>query len=134
MPKVDLTPRLAHESKPGGKDTILFDKSLPGFGLRIHPSGRKVWVVQARIEGRIRRIVNARHGEKELAEARRRARDMRGRELHRRHQAGEGGPDLLGVRRGILAALRSVLKPLRARNRAHRSQGPHPARLRPDAA
>ena len=76
MPRVDLTARLARESKPAERDTILFDKALPGFGLRIHPSGRKVWIVQARIEGRSRRIVIARHGEIELAEARRRARDM----------------------------------------------------------
>ena len=68
MPTVDLTPRLARQSKPGPKDTFLFDKTLPGFGLRIHPSGRKVWVVQSRIEGRSRRIVIARHGEMELAE------------------------------------------------------------------
>ena len=76
MPRVDLTPRLARESEPGLKDTILFDRALPGFGLRIHPSGRKVWIVQARIEGRSRRIVIARHGEIDLAEARRRARAM----------------------------------------------------------
>ena len=76
MSAFDLTPRLARESTSNGKDTILFDKALPGFGLRIHPSGRKVWIVQARIEGRSRRIVIARHGEIELAEARRRARDM----------------------------------------------------------
>ena len=76
MSTFDLTPRLARESKSNGKDTILFDKSVTGFGLRIHPSGRKVWIVQARIEGRSRRIVIARHGEMELAEARRRARDM----------------------------------------------------------
>ena len=76
MPTVDLTPRLARETRPGAKDIFLFDKSTPGFGLRIHPSGRKVWVVQARIEGRSRRIVIARHGEMELAQARRRARDM----------------------------------------------------------
>ena len=76
MPTVDLTPRLARQSEPQAKDTFLFDRTLPGFGLRIHPSGRKVWIVQARIEGRSRRIVIARHGEMELAEARRRARDM----------------------------------------------------------
>ena len=76
MLRVDLTPRLARESKPGPKDTILFDKALPGFGLGIHPSGRKVWIVQVRIEGRSRRIVVARHGETELAEARRHACDM----------------------------------------------------------
>ena len=76
MSTFDLTPRLARESTSNGKDTILFDKALPGFGLRIHASGRKVWIVQARIDGRSRRIVIARHGEMELAQARRRARDM----------------------------------------------------------
>ncbi len=76
MPRVDLTAKLARQSKPGPKDAILFDRALPGFGLRIHPSGRKVWIVQARIEGRSRRIVIARHGEMELADARRRARDV----------------------------------------------------------
>ena len=76
MPRVDLTAKLARDAVPGPKDTILFDRALPGFGLRIHPSGRKVWIVQARIEGRSRRIVIARHGEMQLAEARRRARDM----------------------------------------------------------
>ncbi len=76
MPRVDLTARLARQSKPGPKDTLLFDRSLPGFGLRMHPSGRKVWIVQTRIGGRSRRIVIARHGESALAQARRRARDL----------------------------------------------------------
>ncbi len=76
MSAFDLTPRLAREAKSNGKDTILFDKALPGFGLRIHPSGRKIWIVQTRIEGKTRRIVIARHGEMDLTQARRRARDM----------------------------------------------------------
>ena len=76
MPRVELTARLARESQAGDKDTILFDKGLPGFGLRIHPSGRKVWIVQTRIQGRSRRMVIARYGEMDLARARRRARDL----------------------------------------------------------
>ena len=76
MPSVKLTARLARDTKATGKDTILFDKGLPGFGLRIHPSGRKVWIVQTRIEGRSRRMVIAPYGEIGLARARRRARDM----------------------------------------------------------
>ena len=76
MPSVELTARLARVSKAGKKDTILFDKSLPGFGLRVHPSGRKVWIVQTRVEGRSRRIVIAGHAEMLLAEARRRASDL----------------------------------------------------------
>jgi len=65
MSAFDLTARLVRESKSNGKDTILFDKSLTGFGLRIHPSGRKVYIVQARIDRRSRRIVIARYGEME---------------------------------------------------------------------
>ena len=76
MPTVDLTARLARESKPGPKDTFLFDKALAGFALRVHPSGRKVWIVQTRLEGKTRRIVIARYGEMDLAQARRRARDI----------------------------------------------------------
>ena len=76
MPTVDLTARLAREINASGKDIILFDKALPGFGLRIHPSGRKVWIVQARIEGRSRRVVIARYEAMRLTQARRRARDM----------------------------------------------------------
>ena len=76
MPTVDLTPRLVRQSKPGPKDLFLFDRSLPGFGLRIHPSGRKVYIVQARIDGRSRCIAIARNSDMELAEARHRARDV----------------------------------------------------------
>ena len=74
MPTVDLTARLARESAPGAKDVILFDRAAPGFGLRIHPSGRKVYIVQTRIAGKSRRMVIARHGEMDIDEARRRAR------------------------------------------------------------
>ena len=56
MPTVDLTPCLVRDAKPGPKDNFLFDKTLPGFGLRIHPSGRTVWIVRARIEGRSHRL------------------------------------------------------------------------------
>ncbi len=76
MPAVDLTARLARESRPGAKDTIPFNRTLPGLGLRIHPSGRKVWIVQARIDDRSRRVDIARHGEMEPAEARCAARDV----------------------------------------------------------
>ena len=112
--------------------------ALEDFGLRIHPSGRKVWIVQARIEGRSRRIVIARHGEMELAEARRPARHMLA-----RIRAGQNPAD--DIRReketpafrefaAESAALRSALEALGTRDRAHLSQGPHPARLRQDAA
>ena len=57
-----------------GKETILFDKTVTGFGLRILPPGRKAWIVQIRIEVRKSGIVVARLGEMNRPEARRRAR------------------------------------------------------------
>ena len=95
MPSVELTARLARESKAGEKDTILFDKGLPGFGLRIHPSGRKVWIVQARIQGRSRRMVIARYGEMSLARARRRAQYL----LERIRAGANPADDILRERR-----------------------------------
>ena len=76
MPTVDLTARLARETKPGDRDVFLFDRALPGFGLRVHRSGAKAWIVQTRIEGKSRRVVIARYGEMDLAQARRHARDI----------------------------------------------------------
>lgn len=41
----------------GGKsDEIIFDETLPGFGLRIRDSGNRSWVLQVRIRGRSRRF------------------------------------------------------------------------------
>ncbi len=76
MPTVDLTARLAREMKPGERDVFLLDRALSGFGLRIRRSGAKPWIVHTHIAGKTHRIVIARHGEMELAEARRGARDM----------------------------------------------------------
>ena len=98
MPRVELTARLARDTGPGEKETFLFDTSLSGFGLRIHPSGRKVWIVQARIDGRTRRIVIARHGDMAHGEARRRARD-----LLARIQAGENPADDIRKEKEALA-------------------------------
>ena len=59
MPTAGLTLRLVRDSRPAQRNLFVFDPGLPGFGLRIHPSGRKVWIVQAYIKGRTRRIVIA---------------------------------------------------------------------------
>ena len=56
MPTVDLTPYLVREREAQDRDTFLLDRSLPGFGRCNHPSGRKVWTVQAHITERSRRL------------------------------------------------------------------------------
>ena len=35
-------------SPPSAKDTVFWDRDLAGFGVRVHATGRKVYVVQSR--------------------------------------------------------------------------------------
>ena len=56
------------------RDTIFWDRDLPGFGVRVHPSGRKVYVVQKRAPGKTAtRVTLGKHGVLTAKEARRRA-------------------------------------------------------------
>ena len=49
-----LTKRSVDAIKPDGTDTVYWDGELTGFGLRVRRSGRKVYVVQTRIDGKLR--------------------------------------------------------------------------------
>ena len=54
-------------------DTVVWDRALTGFGVRVYPSGAKVYVVQTRGPAGTRRISVGRHGVIGASEARRRA-------------------------------------------------------------
>ena len=54
MPR--LTKKLIESSPTTEKDHIIFDDELPGFGLRLLPSGRKIFIIQYRIGRRARRL------------------------------------------------------------------------------
>jgi hypothetical protein len=59
------------ESIPGPtQETILWDDDLAGFGLRVYPTGRKVYVVQYKLHGRTRRKTLGKHGVVTAEEAR----------------------------------------------------------------
>ena len=49
--------------RAGARDYIVWDRDLAGFGVRVYPSGRKVWVVQSRAGGTPRRLTLGAHGE-----------------------------------------------------------------------
>ena len=54
-------------------DTVVWDRALTGFGVRVYPSGTRVYVVQARGPEGTKRITVGRHGVIGATEARRRA-------------------------------------------------------------
>ena len=56
-----------------GKDRIFWDRELAGFGVRVYPSGRKVYVVQSRARGGPKRVTLGTHGELTATQARKRA-------------------------------------------------------------
>ena len=55
------------------KDAVFWDRELPGFGVRVYPSGRKIFVVQSRGPGGSKRITLGRHGELTVEQARKQA-------------------------------------------------------------
>ena len=73
-----LTKRTVDRLSVNGKDAVFWDNDLPGFGVRVYPSGKKVFVVQTRAFGRSKRVSLGTHGDPDLSvdHARKKATDI----------------------------------------------------------
>ncbi len=58
-----LTKRTVDRLAVNGKDGVFRDSEFPGLGIRVYPTGRKVYVAQARANGKSRRVTIGRHGD-----------------------------------------------------------------------
>ena len=125
------------------KDTVFWDKELTGFGVRVYPTGSKVYIAQARGPEGPKRVAVGRHGVIHAEEACKRAaliiaRVKAGEEAAPEPMKPTGGPSVAEVAARYLteyvevrckprtaAAYRSVLEkhiaPARASCRSRRS-------------
>ena len=60
MPKI--TKKAVDAAIPNGRDYVIWDSELPGFGLRVFASGKRSYVLQYRSLGRSRRYTIGLHG------------------------------------------------------------------------
>ena len=61
------------EALRADRDMVVWDSELPGFGVRVYPSGAKVYVAQTRGRGKSKRVAVGRHGVLTAEQARQRA-------------------------------------------------------------
>ncbi len=76
MPKrsdLKLTKRTVDALEVDGNDAVFWDRELAGFGVRVHATGRKTYVVQSRGPSGPKRVTLGRHGEMAVDEARKKA-------------------------------------------------------------
>ena len=73
MPKLHLTKSAIDELAPCYSETVYWDDCLPGFGLKVTPQGRKVFIVLYRTKdghSRLRKYTIGTYGQTTLAIAR----------------------------------------------------------------
>jgi len=63
-----ITKRVVDEAQPASRDRFLWDRDVKGFGLKVTPAGAKVYLLQYRCKGRLRRYTIGRHGSPWTAE------------------------------------------------------------------
>ena len=76
MPKrstLKLTKRIVERLKADGKDAIFWDRDLAGFGVRVHTTGRKLYIVQSRGPAGLKRVTLGRVGNEPIDKHRREA-------------------------------------------------------------
>ena len=88
--------RPTYSLRPAEHERVVWDDDIKGFGVRVHPSGRKVYIVKYRHEGRAVKATIGPHGPITPAAARARAAEIvtlarTGRDLEGKTPRGKAG-------------------------------------------
>jgi hypothetical protein len=92
MPRVKLTKRVIDALPIASKDVVFWDAGSPGFGVKVTPTGRKVFIVLYRTGGagsRLRKYTIGRYGGVTLHQARVAAQQVYAAKLEGRDLAAE---------------------------------------------
>ena len=105
MPKI--TKRAVDALKPAERERVVWDDDVTGFGVRVHPSGRKVYIVKYRHEGRAVKATIGPHGPITPAAARARAAEIvtlarTGRDLEGKTPRKAGGSTMADLARRFM--------------------------------
>jgi len=84
-----LTKRFVEAVESQSKGHVVWDDELPGFGLRVYPSGKRSYLIQYRAKGRSRRYTIGIHGVWTPETARREAKALLGQIAHGEDPAAE---------------------------------------------
>ena len=90
MPKI--TKRTVDALVPAERERVVWDDDVKGFGVRVHPTGRKVYIVKYRHEGRSVKVTIGPHGPITPAAARAQGRRGRHTREDRARCRGEDAP------------------------------------------
>ena len=74
MPKI--TKRIVDALRPHDRERVVWDDEIRGFGVRVHPTGKRVYIVKYRHKGRVVKTTIGPHGPIAPAEARARAAEI----------------------------------------------------------
>ncbi len=73
---VKITKRTVDAVAGQARERVIWDDDLKGFGVRVHPTGRKVYIVKTRYRGRPVKVTIGPHGAVTPADARTRAAEI----------------------------------------------------------
>ena len=74
MPRI--TKRVVDALRPRDRERVVWDDEIKGFGVRVHPTGKRVYIVKYRHRGRVVKTTIGPHGPIAPAEARARAAEI----------------------------------------------------------